>query len=58
MLPEEKEYDPLGALGIDLGIENIEYLVYHFFAYSFACNTIATHASFPNLKLKTLETRK
>lgn len=23
MLPEEKEYDPLGALGIDLGIENI-----------------------------------
>jgi hypothetical protein len=21
--PEEKEYDPVGALGIDLGIENI-----------------------------------
>lgn len=23
MLPEEKEYDPIGVLGIDLGIENI-----------------------------------
>lgn len=23
MLTEEKEYDPLGALGIDMGIENI-----------------------------------
>ncbi|MFZ0510378.1 MAG: hypothetical protein WAM14_02120 [Candidatus Nitrosopolaris sp.] len=23
MLPEEKEYDPMGVLGIDLGIENI-----------------------------------
>ena len=23
MLPEEKEYDPVGALGIDLGIENV-----------------------------------